>query len=294
MITAKKPEIEMHTAEEWKKINEEKEKKYREKLEMYPKELREKLKEYNGIYSKELLEYLEALTTLEIDILKDNTYSKEQVEKLKQIELYRKIVNYNAHANSKKLLSEIKKIIIEGDYLTGELCAKYEFKTLFDIRFMKDPVLNPNNNISLAFFQNEDEPEKRQKEIEKLYKKFDEEANLKNPYDPRECRQPRRRKIGGPRIPVTFPYDDWEKEKTSRLEGYDLALKHLEDRKGLTEEQIKENELSNMIYNRFEQEYGPFDNNSEINRRQHENTGIQLVKKNNNVNFIKKIRYYYE
>ena len=63
---------------------------------------------------------------------------------------------------------------------------------------------------------------------------------------------------------------------------------------GLTEEQQKENELSNMIYNRFEQEYGPFDNNSEINRRQHENTGIQLVKKNNNVNFIKKIRYYYE
>ena len=62
---------------------------------------------------------------------------------------------------------------------------------------------------------------------------------------------------------------------------------------GLTEQQIKENELSDMIYKRFEQEYGPFENN-EINGRQHENTGIQLVKKNNNVNFIKKIRYYYE
>ena len=293
MMIAEKPKIEMHTAEEWKKINKEKEKIYSQKVKMYPQELREKIKEYKGIYSKELLEYLEALTTLEVDILKDNTYSKEQIEKLKQIELYRKIVNYNAHTISKKILSKIDEIAIDGDCLRGELRATHLLSTLFDIRFMTEPYLNFDNNIGIAFFKNEDEPEKRKKEIEKLYKRFDEEDKKENPYDPRECRQPRRRKIGGPRIPVTFPHDDWEREHTSRLESYDLALKHLESMDGLTEQQIKENELSDMIYKRFEQEYGPFENN-EINRRQHENTGIQLVKKNNNVNFIKKIRYYYE
>lgn len=293
MITAKKPKIEMHTAEEWKKINKEKEIEYRKKLEIYPQELRKKIKKYDGIYSKELLEYLEALTTLEVDILRDNTYSKEQLLTLKQIELYRKIVNYNAHTISKKLLPKTDEIAVDGDCLRGELRATHLLSTLFDIRFMTEPYLNFDNNISIAFFQKEDEPEKRQKEIEKLYKRFDEEDKKENPYDPRECREPRRRKKGGPRIPVTLPHDDWEREHTSRLESYDLALKHLESMDGLTEQQIKENELSDMIYKIFEQEYGPFENN-EINRCQHENTGIQLVKKNNNVNFIKKIRYYYE
>ena len=294
MITAEKPKIEMHTAEEWKKINEEKEKKYRKKLEIYPQELREKIKKYSGIYNKELLEYLEALTSLEIDILKDNTFSKEQVEKLKQIELYRKIVNYNAHTVSKKLLTEIEKITIDGDCLTGELRALYLHKRLFDIRFMTEPFLNFDNNISIAFFQNEDEPEKREEKIKKIYKEFDKEDKKENPYDPRECRQPRKRKIGGPRIPTIYPHDEWEREHLSKLENYELALKYLEEKDGLTEQQTKENELSELIYNRFEKEYGPFDNDNEIKRNQYENTGIQLVKKNNNVNFIKKIRYDYE
>ena len=293
MIIAEKPKIEMHTAEEWKKIQQQRDEIYKQKIELYPQTLLEKINEYNEIYSKEFREYLEALVNLDIDILKDNTYSKEQLELLKQNLLFRKIINYNALTVSKNLLSNIDdKIIVVGNCLLGDLYAKDENGKLFDMRFLSE-FPEYRKEISIAFFENEDEPERRKNKIEELYKKFDEEDKLKNPYDPRECRQPRKRKIGGPRIPVIYPHDEWEKEHQSRLEEYDRQLRNLESTEDLTKEQKNSNKLSKKIYKVFEDTYGPFDDSNEIERKNHEDIGIKLVKSNNNVKFIKKIKYYY-
>ena len=295
MITAQKPKIESHTSEKWKNIQQQREEIYIKKIEMYPQTLLEQIKEYKKIYSKEFKEYLEALVNLDVDILKDNTYTKKQLELLKQNLLFRKIINYNALTVSKNLLSNIDdKIIVVGNCLLGDLYAKNKNSNckLFDIIFLQE-TLEYINRISIEFLKNEDEPEKRKNKIEELYQRFDKEDSLKNPNATRESMQSRRIQVGGINIPVTCAYDEWKKEHISRLEEIDRQLRHLESTEDLTKEQKNSNKLSKKIYKVFENEYGPFNELNKVDRKNHECNGIQLVKVNNNVKFIKKIKYYY-
>ena len=295
MITKEKKVLESHTSEKWRNIQQQRDEINQKAIEIYPQTLLEKIDKYNGIYNKKFKEYLEALVTLDIDILKDTTYNKEQIELLKQNMLFRKAINYNALTVSKKLLLNIDDdIVVEGNCLLGYLYAKNKNSNskLFDIIFLQE-TLEYINRISIEFLKNEDEPEKRKNKIEELYQRFDKEDSLKNPNATRESMQSRRIQVGGINIPVTCAYDEWEKEHVSKLEEIDRQLRHLESTDGLTEEQKNSNELSKKIYKVFENEYGPFNESNKVDRKNHECNGIQLVKVNNNVKFIKKIKYYY-
>ena len=59
----------------------------KKKAERIPQELRQGIDDIKGIYSDELIEYLEALLSFEINIVNDNTYDEERLQVLKSLKL---------------------------------------------------------------------------------------------------------------------------------------------------------------------------------------------------------------
>lgn len=65
--------------------------------------LLEELERYNGIFSKEILEYLQSLTALELSALNEQKLSEDKMKLLNSIDLYRKIVVHNIFYNTCKM-----------------------------------------------------------------------------------------------------------------------------------------------------------------------------------------------
>lgn len=101
-------------------------------------DLKNEIKKYDEIFKKELQEYLESLLMLEINIVNEQTYSKEKLELLKEIEIFRRIIKYNIYGYAKKTLVTIDdKINIRGYYSEKHpiLIGTYNNKWLFDSNF---------------------------------------------------------------------------------------------------------------------------------------------------------------
>lgn len=232
--------------------------------------LRNKISKYNGEYNnKEFKEYLEALLTLDIDILKDNTYTEEQIEKFKRIDIYRRLMNFNIYGSMKKFLSTIDKTIIWPSRVYEEDKTYYlawrDGERILDIDLDNEkPIISLETLVEsrkIRYIQTK-------RKIEELYKNS---KNMK------------------------------EKQYKSEKKYYELMdmideIKEMLTRKELNEEQINTQKYHDWVYKKFEEEYGPFKKNYERVENIETNnaviTGTSVVKETP-VAVLKKVIEYY-
>lgn len=206
------------------------------------------LKKFNGIYSKELLEYLESLLMLETNIVNDNTYNGEKLELLRKIEIFKRISNYNVYECAKKTLENTGiKTKYEYDERYPILSVAHNGKLVFDSCFPhKDVKIEKASFIIHQLILDEDI---RKQKIEELYKKYNEASKQKNPYTCNNCEEKNKH----------VKSDIWQtahREKLSVLKEY---IEILKSRKQLEEQEKNREYLSKQIYEAFQEEYGPFE-----------------------------------
>ena len=104
--------------------------------------LSNEIKEYEGICNRELLDYFEALLFLEINILNDKTYNQEQIEKLKQLEIYRRVVKYNIYGYIKTYIEKMdKKLkITKFEENLSQYSVTYKGQELIEVFFENNKV----------------------------------------------------------------------------------------------------------------------------------------------------------
>lgn len=221
-----------------------------------PQELKEGIEKIKGLYSDELIEYLEALLSFEINIVNDNTYDEERIEVLKRLKLFRRLVDYNIFEYAKKVLKETEeKIEIQERYFEyfPNFSAQYktindDIKTLFRTDFINE---KKGSKISFTIYQLEENEEQRKKRIKELNKLYKLESQKLNPYS----------KMTTNNTPMDFltnPYNIWEQKHEEQLQYYRLAIEELKTRKIINEEDQEELEISKKVYDVLKEAYGPF------------------------------------
>lgn len=243
---------------------------YNYELKELLKDLRSKISKYNGEYNnKEFKEYLEALLMLDIDILKDNTYSEAQIEKYKKIDIYRRLINFNVYGSMRKFLSTIDETIVWPSRVYTEdktyYLAWHDGERILDIDLdNKKPIISLETLVEskkIRYTQ-------AKKKIDVLYKKS---------------------KI--------IKENSYQKEKHyCDLMDMINEIKDLLTRKELDEEQINTQKYLDWVYKKIEEKYGPFEKNNDKEENIETNnaiiTGTSIVKETPIATFQKRKIYY--
>ena len=87
-------------------------------------ELNNLLTDYKSIYSKRIIEYMRSLLELETSILKNNIYDINEFKILTEVELFRKIFNYNIYYKTIDIYRKFASDLRVYDKLELE-CIKY-------------------------------------------------------------------------------------------------------------------------------------------------------------------------
>ena len=219
------------------------------------------IKKYSGIYDKELLEYLKSLLMLEINIVNDKTYSKQKLELLKDIELFKRILKYNIFGYAKKTLEKAGiETTREYDENNAYIFQSYNGIPIFDACISKEDIYEEKTKFTI--YELSENKKLRNEKLEELYQKYDSISDGQNPYkDEANFKAPEssrgKRKIGYINIGKQL-FNDYEEKRKRELDLILDAIGRLETRKELTEEQKKSQEQSRKVYEAFEKEYGPF------------------------------------
>ena len=212
------------------------------------KDLRTKITKYNGKYSsKEFKEYLESLLVLDIDILKDNTYNEEQIEELKKIKIFRRLINFNVYGSMRKLLSDIDECIVWPGTIYKEDITWYPVwkneEEILTLDFLSQ--IEENKTVITLPQETIISPNVRYEQIDKLiehlyetYKKTPEIKNLKKWYY---------------HIKLGCIIDQLSSLRARRDD--------------LTKEQKIINKYNLELYKKMDKEYGPFENTFHLDHR---------------------------
>ena len=257
------------------------------------------IKKYNGIYDKELLEYLKSLLMLEINIVNDKTYSKKKLELLKDIELFKRILKYNIFGYARKTLEKSGiETTREYDENNTYLFQSYNGIPIFDACISKEDIYEEKAKFTI--YELSENKELRNEKLEELYQKYDTISDGQNPYkDEANFKAPKssrgKRKIGYVNIGKQL-FNDYEDRRKKELNLILDAIERLEIRKELSEEQKKSQEQSQKVYEAFEKEYGPFKpQNEKIESSSlllEESTSTTSLKETQFVKMYKHKRYY--
>lgn len=226
------------------------------KAQQVPQELRKGIDDIKGIYSDELIEYLEALLSFEVNIVNDNTCNEERLEVLKRLKLFRRLVDYNVFEHTKKIIEQTdERIDIIQRYFEyfPNFFAKYKasqenIKTLFRTNFIN---VKGGSKISFTIYKIENNEEKRKQRLEELYDLYKKEEQVKNPIIKDIDSNDEMRFL-------TNPYIKWEQQHEEKLQYYRTFINELEARKTLNEKEQIEADIEDKIYNNLKKEYGPF------------------------------------
>lgn len=207
-------------------------------------EMQKEIKKYKGIYSKRLLDYLQALLMLEKNVIKHTTYGKEKIEILKQIELFRRVVNYNIFEYTKRILqtAEINDLKADFEYdFLPILKANYYGECIFDSKFPIEGI--ESKKVIFTLNQTEVNEELRNQRIEELYLQYEAIKNKKNTY------------------PGFISECEHEIELKKKLNSILKAIEQLKLRNKCecTSTQLMFSEKAKNVYELLEKEYGPFD-----------------------------------
>ena len=246
-------------------------------------ELQETLKMYKGILTNPIADYLNSLLELEFSVVKD--YIDDTNRKaLTNLDIYKRIAQYNIYMRALNILRESGlsyKKKDENNILS--IFASLEFK---DIELFAFDYSNGLDNLSIVqegvvtkrigdifLYQVVKDEEFKEKELEKAMYKLESLCNAKNPYrlNPYTC--------GG-------PASYWEIKREREIRKYETLRKELEHQKELNDDEKKEIEITNKVYEMLLEDYGLTNNfkNEEISEDK------KLVKRMPNLNIITKVK----
>lgn len=248
------------------------------------KDLRKRLEIYDGRHkTKQFKEWAESLLMLETDILVDGTYSDKELEYIKRIGFVRRIINFNIYGSIRKLTENDNTLKwLNKPYNEDEVKYKIYQKNNSDslipsieLNYIEKPTIKIQSSIVLSEYVRHEQIEKL---IDTLYQN---------------------KKEG---IMKVFS----EKYHYKSVLGYDIKrLNSLVNRNDLTDKQVKISELNYNLFEKFREEYGPFEEKDDFSKlpprpiqeeidvnENGEITGETIIKETPVAVFKKVIQYY--
>lgn len=216
-------------------------------------QLLEQLKTYRGILTSPTISYLNSLLELEFSVVRD--YNAEDRQALSELEIYRKIAQYNIYNRALKIFENDKDIktfsmknlstnleaFIPTDDGNADL---FEFLTPPFISESKIPQGYKTAHIGNIYLsQILESKELREEELNRVINELDKLYNAKNPYFTRG------NKIGGSSAV-------WEHKRQMKIQEYEGLFTKLDSRRELSDEEKKKIEISNRIHELLLEDYG--------------------------------------
>lgn len=219
-------------------------------------ELLELLKEYRGILSNPMQDYLNSLIELEFSVIRDYIKDKDR-EVLAELEIYKKVAIYNIYNRALKLFKmKDMQLSISGNengFESLDVSTQLNDKNvrLFHFNYSENRSLNykiPDEYKTMRIgtvnlYQTLESKELREKELNRVMNKLEMLYDAHNPYP-----SPRK-KIGG-------PSQQWSREHSLKIAEYEKLFTELDSKKELTDEDKREIEITNEIYNLLLEDYG--------------------------------------
>ena len=246
-------------------------------------ELQETLKMYKGILTNPIADYLNSLLELEFSVVKD--YIDDTNRKaLANLDIYKRIAQYNIYMRALNILRESGlsykrkdennnlSVITSLEFRNIELFAFDYSNGLDNSSIVQEGVVT--KRIGDIFLYKALEDEKiREKELEKVMYKLESLGNAKNPYRLNPYI------YGG-------PASYWEIKREREIREYETLRKELEHQKELSDDEKKEIEITNKVYEMLLEDYGLTNNSTDEEISEDK----KLVKRMPNLNVITKVK----
>ena len=242
-------------------------------------ELLELLKEYRGILSNPMQEYLNSLIELEFSVIRDYIKDTDR-EVLAELEVYKKVAIYNIYNRALNLFKmQDMQLSISGNengFESLNIYTKLNDKNVELFRFDYSEGRSLNNIIpdsyktmkigTVNLYQTLENKELREKELNRVMNKLEELYDKRNPYSSR------RGVYGG-------PSQYWRHQ-------------HLDAKNELIEEDKREIEITNRVYNLLLEDYGLTDKSFyEVVDKSESNLQKKLIKRQSNLTIVTDIKY---
>lgn len=257
------------------------------------KDLRQKISKYKGKYdSKEFKEFLLALLYLDIDILRDKTYSEEQLEQLKKIRIFRRLLDYNIYGSLRKFLTSTDNSLIFSEVYDEDSMVYQVYNESFlslEMDFWGDKciITLPSEVLQASKL--------RYEKMDKLLDVLEEKRKE------RKSTLEKKAKID---LPIRFTARSREKMEEDYFYNIEIGtiieqLIELKLRHSCLPN-TKQNEYNNELYEKLAETYGPFQQNFTFDHKNEEInldsegtiTGTSTVKETPVAIFQKKTIYY--
>ena len=222
-------------------------------------ELLELLKEYRGILTEPMLNYLNSLIELEFSVIREYISDSDR-KALAELEIYKKVAIYNIYNRAQNLFNKQNgEFIISGNNKGIEglgVSTKLSDRRvkLFDFDYKeihsggwdipKIPSGFKTLNIGvISLFQTFESKELREAELNRVMGKLEQLYDERNPYPSRPGF------VGG--CGVT-----WAFNHARKIQEYEEKFKILDSKKGLTDDEKREIEITRQIHDLLLEDFG--------------------------------------
>lgn len=252
-------------------------------------ELTRKLKGYNGILNNSIIDYLTSLIELEFSVVRENI-CKDDRKSLSKLDIYKRIAIYNIYNRTLKLFKEK---IADFDFYDYEkdyenLIISISLNVSNNIRLFNfdysDSISSTGKIGTISLYQTLESKKLREAELNRIIDELEKLYNAHNPYPFQSLRG---FVAGGPRA-------RWDFKHEQEIEKYEKKFIELDNKKELSDDEKREIEITNQVYNLLLDDYGL--TSKSFNKRKQENTEetyLQktLVNKQPNLTIENNIKY---
>ena len=270
-------------------------------------ELLELLKEYRGILSNPMQDYLNSLIELEFSVIRDYIKDTDR-EVLAELEVYKKVAIYNIYNRALNLFKmQDMQLSISGNengFESLNIYTKLNDKNVELFRFDYSEGRSLNNIIpdsyktmkigTVNLYQTLENKELREKELNRVMNKLEELYDKRNPYSSR------RGVYGGPSQYWRHqhcgvyggPSQYWRHQHSLEIAKYENLFTELDAKNELIEEDKREIEITNRVYNLLLEDYGLTDKSFyEVVDKSESNLQKKLIKRQSNLTIVTDIKY---
>ncbi len=245
-------------------------------------ELQETLKMYKGILINPIADYLNSLLELEFSVVRDYIDDTNR-NVLANLDIYKRIAQYNIYTRALNIIGDsglsYKK---EEENTNLSVIASLKFENIKLFAFDYSNGLNNSSIIQeeivterigdIFLYQTLEDGKFREEKLEKVMYKLESLGNAKNPYK------------SNPYI-YEGPASYWEIKREREIRKYETLRKELERWKELSDDEKREIEITNKVYEMLLEDYGLTNNSKD----EEISEDMKLVKKMPNLNVITKI-----
>lgn len=226
-------------------------------------ELIELLQAYRGILNNEMIDYLNSLINLEFSVIRDNISNSDRIA-LTDLKVYKRIAMYNIYNRALNVFLKFQSELeisgnnngIEGLTVYGLLGEKRTRLFDFDYRESREnlgkiPIDYETKKIGdISIFKTIENVEKREAELDRVMSELEKLYSQTNPH-------PSKRGVYG------GPASQWSFAHSRKIKYYEEKFQELDAKKSLTDEDLKEIEITKKFHELLLSDYGLTDEDFE-------------------------------